>query len=118
LTFEASKWKNVVHKNNVPVTIQDNESFFGDSDFGSSAEPTSESDTDHKENEDSGMGRFAYFKILSTLLYLVTLSFGIGYFMTTKFTSILTYYLFLGTLLARPVLIGFYSLLMIVFVCF
>jgi len=36
--------------------------------------------------------------------------------MTTKFTSILTYYLFLGTLLARPVLIGFYSLVMILFV--
>jgi len=98
--------------------MQDNESFFGDSDFGSRGEPTSESDTDHQENEDSGMGWFAYFKILNTLLYLVTLSFGIGYFTTTKFRSILTYYLFLGALLARPVLIGFYSLLMIFFVCF
>jgi len=63
------------------------------------------------------VGCYAYFKILNSFIYLVTLCIGIGYFMSTKFTSKFTYYLFSGTLIVRPMIIAVYSLVMILLEC-
>ena len=59
------------------------------------------------------MGMYGFLKILNGLLYLSTLCLAFGYFASTKFVSKFTYYMFLGTLVARPALIGLYSLVMI-----
>ena len=69
------------------------------------------------KSKDKSMGCYAYFKILNSFLYLATLCIGIGYFMSTKFTSKFTYYLFSGTLIARPIIIAVYSLVMILLEC-
>lgn len=48
--------------------------------------------------------------MLNGFLYVATLFFTFGYFYTTKFTSKFVYYMFFGTLLARPAFIILYSL--------
>lgn len=66
-----------------------------------------------KKGQKSSCGCYGVFKVLNCLIYLVTLCLAIGYFRSTKFTSIFTYYMFWGFFIARPSLIMLYSLIMI-----
>ena len=77
---------------------------------------TDESRVKHK-SKDKSMGCYAKFKILNSFLYLATLCIGIGYFMSTKFTTKFSYYLFSGTLVVRPMIIALYSLVTILLEC-
>lgn len=65
------------------------------------------------KEKSKGMDCYAYLKFTNTLLYNLTLSFALGYFFTTKFTSEFTFYMFSGLLIARPSLIALYSLAVI-----
>ena len=66
-----------------------------------------------KKHKDPGdLSCYALFKIANGMLYLVTLSLALGYFMTSKFNSKFVYYIFEGILFIRPLLIAFYSLIM------
>ena len=61
-----------------------------------------------------GMGCYGCLKILNCLIYLGTLCLAFAYFSTTKFVSKFTYYIYFGVLVARPSLIGLYSLVMVI----
>ena len=58
------------------------------------------------------MGCYSYLKVLNMLLYNATLCLAIGYLNTSKFNSKFTYYLFMGMIVARPCLIGLYSIIL------
>ncbi len=69
--------------------------------FGSEASgPDFDSDGSHvkakgkKEKSSTSMGCYGFFKILNCILYLLTLCLAIGYFSSTKFTSMFVYYMF------------------------
>ena len=59
------------------------------------------------------VGVYTYLKILNTLLYVATLFLAINYYTNSKYTSKFVYYAFFGLLVTRPILIAFYSLVVI-----
>ena len=83
------------------------------SDRGESQSDSDQSTVTAKGKKSKGVGCYAYLKMLNGILYLGTLSLAFAYYTTTKYTSKFVYYTFFGLLVARPALIVFYSMIVI-----
>ena len=78
----------------------------------SEAEHSDASQVKAKGKGDS-MNWYSGLKTFNCVLYLVTLLLALGYYVQTKFESKFMMYIFQGLFIMRPILIAFYSLVMI-----